>query len=179
MLKPSEFVPGLILDPIPEPFIQVRRLMLATSMLIEGCLDTEPEHFHPHLRNCFLAPQAGIIIAGTRCARPLMTREIVNVGKAVERDALIVRLGDDAGGRVTFDIHQSGNPKMMLAYRLWMPQPVGPAWLVPTAGEGAFVRFDPDGLDVGNEAPFADCFDRQRGLVWASEFLAVATKGWF
>lgn len=180
MLKQVEFVPGLVVDPIPEPFIQVRRLMMATSMLIDGYVETKPEHVHPHLRNCFLAPQAGIIIAGTRCARPLLTREIINVGKAVERDAIVVRLGDDRDGdHVTFDVHPYGSDERMLGYRLWMPQPVGPAWLIPTAGEATFVRFDPHGIDISDEQPFADCFDRQRGLVWASQFMSVATKGWF
>lgn len=179
MKNQIEIVPGVFLDRIPEPNDQVRRLMLATAMLIDGFLDESPEHFHPSLHNTFLAPQAGIIIAGTRCPRPLLTREIVNVAKAVERDAIVVRLGDEHGGRETFDIHQYGNPAMMMRYCLWMPQPTGAAWLIPTAGEDAFVRFDPHGFDVTDRPPFADCYDRHRGMVWASEFLSVANKGWF
>jgi hypothetical protein len=80
MSEQFELVPDFYVDPIPEPHVQVRRLMLATSLLIDGHLDKEPERFHPHLRNCFIAPQAGIVIAGTRCPRPMMAREVANVG---------------------------------------------------------------------------------------------------
>lgn len=180
MSEQVELVPGFYVDPIPQPNIHVRRLMLATAMLIDGHLDTEPQHFHPYLRNCFLAPRAGIVIAGTRCPRPLMTREVINVSKAVARDAIIVRLGDDwRAADVTFDVYQFGCDEPLLAYRLWMPQPTGLPWLIPSAGEGTFVRFDPDGLDIGDEPPFGSEFDRHRGLVWASEFIGITTKGWF
>jgi hypothetical protein len=109
-----------------------------------------------------------------------MSREIANVSKAVERDAVVVRLGDDRlRGGITFDFHQFGAEDPLFAYRLWMPQPIGPAYLVPTAGENLFVRFDPHGLEVRDEAPFTDDFDRHRGLTWGSAFLSVATKGWF
>lgn len=180
MSEQIELIPGFYVDPIPEPHIQMRRLMLATSMLIAGRLDTEPEDYHPYLRNCFLAPEARIVIAGTRCPRPLMLQALVDISNVAQHDAIVVRLGDPAKtGDVTFDIHVFGTGRADVAYRLWMPQPTGAAWLVPTAGENRFIRFDPAGFDVADDAPFSDAFDRRRGLVWASEFLSVATKGWF
>lgn len=180
MSEKIELIPGLFVDPIPEPHIQVRRLMLATSVLIDGRLDTEPEALHPNLRNCFFAPDARVVIAGTRCPRPLMLPELVDISNVVKCDAIVVRLGDPTKtGDVTFDIHVFGAGQADVAYRLWMPQPTGTAWLVPTAGEERFIRLDPAGFDVGDDAPFSDACDRHRGLAWASEFLGVATKGWF
>lgn len=180
MSEQMELIPGFFVDPIPKPHVQVHRLMLATSLLVDGRLDTEPETFHPYLRNCFLAPDAGIVIAGTRCPRPLMLREVVDIANAVQRDAVVVRLGNPfKHGDVTFDVHMFGSECSNVAYRMWMPQPTGAAWLVPTAGEEIYIRLDPAGFDSGEHAPFADEFDRHRGLVWASEFLSVATKGWF
>lgn len=179
MSEQIELIPGFFVDPIPEPHVKVRRLMLATSVLTDGRLESRPETIHPDLRNCLFASEAGIVIVGTRCPRPLMLPELVDIGNVVQRDAIVVRLGGDSKNDVTFDVYVFGAERADVAYRLWMPQPTGAPWLVPTAGEGRYIRFDPAGFDASEDAPFTDEFDRRRGLVWASEFLSVATQGWF
>jgi len=170
--------PGLQLDPIPPQCVQVRRLMLATTYLVDGMVETMPEKWHPALENSLVMPLAGIIVAGTRCSRPLLTREVRDIAKAVERNAIIVRAADTAA-HATFDVVLHGVERPFCGYRLWMPQPVGCAWLIPTAGEKTYVRLDLLGLEVTSTAPFCDEVERYRGLRFGSEFLSVAVQGWF
>jgi hypothetical protein len=62
---------------------------------------------------------------------------------------------------------------------MWMPRPSGAAWLIPSAGETRFLRLTPLGLQIVERAPFADADERRLGLIRGTEFLSVATKGWF
>lgn len=169
---------GIALDPVPEPRALVRRLMLATSMVVDGPLETKPERFDPRLANCLYMPQASLIIGGTGCGRPLLLREAGDLSAAASLNVLIVRAGDVLD-RVTFDFQAVGADRPLCAYRMWMPRPSQAAWLIPTAGEAHFVRLTPLGLNVINRAPFADADERRLGLVRGDEFLSVATKGWF
>jgi hypothetical protein len=66
-----------------------------------------------------------------------------------------------------------------LGYRLWMRQPLGSAWLVPTGAERTFIRLDGLGLELSPEAPFVDEIDAYRGLKAGAEYLSIAVKGWF
>lgn len=165
---------------IPEPHPTVRHLMLAMSLLIDGKVDVDPARNNPAAANCFELPAASLILAGTRCRRPLMVREVATVGRQVGRDAIVVRTGREfEPARISFDIHLLHGGLPLMGYRLWMPQPAGNAWLVPSTSEEPFIRLDPNGLDVGDCWPFVDEFDLHRGMVWANQYLSVATKGWF
>lgn len=165
-------------DAIPEPPIHVQRLMLALTVAVDGFVDREPQDFHPALLNSFVMPQADVLVAGTRCSVPLLVREVRNIAKAVDRDAIIVRAARDPK-HASFDILLQAVERPLLAYQLWMRQPMGAAWLVPTAGERAHVRLDPLGLQLSLEVPYTDEVDRHRGLKAGSEFLSVAVNGWF
>jgi hypothetical protein len=168
----------LQLDAIPAPPIHVRRLMLATTVAVDGFVDQTPEAFHPALEHSFLMPQADIMVAGTRCSTPLLVREVRNIAAAFERDAIIVRATEEPS-HATFDVILRCVARPFLGYRLWIRQPAGAAWLVPSAGERAFVRLDPLGLEVACEAPYTDEVDRYRGISAGGEFLSVAVRGWF
>lgn len=178
MTPEPQLAPGLQLDPIPPQCMQVRRLMLATTVLVDGMVETMPETWHPALENSLVMPIAGIIVAGTRCGRPLMIREVRNIGRAVSRDAIIVRVADSPA-HASFDVLLNGAERPFCGYRLWMPQPTGCAWLIPTAGEATYIRLDPLGLEVTGLSPFCDEVERHRGLKFGSEFLSVAVQGWF
>lgn len=109
-----------------------------------------------------------------------MLPEFADVSRAAGLDGIIVRLLDERVSVATFDIKQAGNDRMLCVYRLWMPQPNGAAWLVPTAGQdGPYVRLDGLGLEFVDRPPFDDEIDRYRGCRFGAEFMAVATQGWF
>lgn len=173
-----QFRPGFLLEPLPEPRVLARRLMLATSMLVDGFLDGNPERFHPYLQHSLLMPQADLLIVGTACARPLMLREARDAARAITTDVLVVRTWDRSA-QASFDIQLAGDDQPLLAYRLWMPEPGGAAaWLVPTAGNTPYVRLDPMGLEVVDDAPYCSEADRNRGLHFGKDFLSVVVAGW-
>lgn len=164
---------------IPPPHASTRHLMLATSFLIDGPVDPYPAQKDSALANCLDMPKAGLIIAGTRCRRPLMTREVNSAVISARRDAIVVRSADERGPNVvSFDVHLLGGGLPLLAYRLWMPQPFGSAWLIPTTCDQPFLRLDPAGLDMQDDPPFDDSVDQRRGFAWANQYLSVAHQGW-
>jgi len=169
---------GIELDPIPEPPLQIRRLMLAMGTILDGFIDQEPQYWHPALLHSMVVPGADIVLAGTRCRRPLVCREVGNVARAVDRDAIIVRAAEEPK-HATFDVLLRHIDRPFLGYRLWLRQPLGSAWLVPSGGERTFIRFDGLGLELSSEAPFDDEVDLYRGLKAAGEYLSVAVRGWF
>lgn len=169
---------GFELDPIPEPPVQIRRLMLALGTILDGYIDQDPQHWHPSLEHSMVVPGADIVLAGTRCRRPLVCREVGNIARAVDRDAIIVRAADEPK-HATFDILLRHVERPFLGYRLWMRQPLGSAWLIPTGGERTFVRLDGLGLELSLEAPFDDEIDAYCGLKAGAEYLSIAVKGWF
>lgn len=170
--------PGFPVDMIPAPREKVRLLMQATSVIVEGLVDPEPGRTDPRLANCLYMNQAGLIIAGTACRRPLMFREAADISAAADLDVLIVR-SDEGEAYATFDLKRAGFDRILCAYRMWMPRPSEAAWLVPTAGEGQHVRITPLGLEVHAAAPFATDWEYRKGLAHAREFLSVAVQGWF
>lgn len=166
-------------EPIPQPRALIQRTMRATSLLIDGPVDTRPDRFQGYLANTFLMPQAAVVIGGTMCRRPLVLREFADVCRPSSLDGVLVRLHDEQASAITFDVKAAGDDRMLCAYLLWMPQPSGPAWLVPSAGSGPFVRFDPLGIEIAENAPFASKLDRHAGCNFGADFIAIATKGWF
>ncbi|UUR06739.1 hypothetical protein [Sphingomonas glaciei] len=169
---------GFVLDPIPEPPVQIRRLMLALGTILDGYIEQDPQSWHPALLHSMVVPGADIVLAGTRCRRPLVCREVGNIARAVDRDAIIVRAADEPK-HATFDVLLRHLKRPFLGYRLWMRQPLGSAWLVPTGAERTFIRLDGLGLELSLEAPFDDEIDAYRGLKAGAEYLSIAVKGWF
>lgn len=169
---------GFELDPIPEPPVQIRRLMLAMGTILDGFIDQEPQYWHPALLHSIVVPGADIVLAGTRCRRPLVTREVGNIARAVDRDAIIVRAADEPK-HATFDVLLRHISRPFLGYRLWLRQPLGSAWLVPSGAERTFIRLDGLGLELSLEAPFDDEVDLYRGLKAGGEYLSIAVRGWF
>lgn len=178
MITTTKPIMGLELDPIPPAPEQLRRLMLATTIMVDGHVEPMPERWHPALENSLVMPLAGLILVGTRCVRPLMIREIQNIVNAVGRDALIVR-ASDTPKHATYDVLLQGVNKPFLGYRLWIAPLSGSTWLVPSAGETTHIRLGTFGLEVITQAPFLDEIERHRGLVHANELLCVAAQGWF
>jgi hypothetical protein len=155
-----------------------RRLMLATSMVVDGPVDLNPERSDKRLVHCLYMGQASLIIVGTACRRPLLLREVAKINAAANLDVVLVRAEDNAA-QATFDLKLVGEKRMLCAYRMWMPRPSEAAWLVPTAGEDRYIRLTPLGLEARSAAPFADEAERHIGLVRGAEFLSVAVQGWF
>lgn len=170
--------PGFPVDPVPAPRVKVRRLMTATSVVIEGLVDSRPDRTDPRLANCLYMSQAGVIIMGTVCRRPMMLREAADISAASGHDVLVVR-SDESSDYATFDLKRAGVDRMLCGYRMWMMWPSERAWLLPTAGEEQYVQITPLGLEVHAEAPFASDWERQKGFTHAKEFLSVAVQGWF
>ncbi|MCJ7420436.1 hypothetical protein [Sphingomicrobium astaxanthinifaciens] len=168
----------LKLEPTPEPCAQAKRLMLATGSIIDGFLDQDPTSLSPLLEHNYFLPEANLLIVGTGCRRPLVTREAILVSSAVESDLLIVR-ANDRPGRATFDVKLLASELVLFAYQLWIPQPTGTAWLVPSVGEGPCVRLEQEGLIVEQHPPYLDWADRHRGILFGAEYLSIAAQGWF
>lgn len=165
---------------IPPPHATIRQLMLSISMLVAGPVDTSPHRSDSALKNCIDMPEARLLLTGTRCQRPLLTREVNAAVRSTRRDAIVVRLGGERGSdRVSFDVHVFGAGIPLLAYRLWMTQSCSSAWLIPTICDQPFIRLDPAGLDMQDDPPFVDEVDRHRGIVRAKQYLSVALDGWF
>jgi hypothetical protein len=169
---------GIPLEPVPEPRALVRRLMLGTSLVVDGPVETKPERFDPRLANCLYMPQASLLIVGTGCGRPLLLPEATQMSAAAQLDVPIVRTGGDPD-QVSFDFQATGADRPLCAYRMWMPRPSEAAWLIPSAGEERFLHLTSLGLEIVERAPFADAHERRRGLIRGKEFLSVAVKGWF
>jgi hypothetical protein len=178
MVFQTDLRPAFV-DPIPGGRAPIQRMMLATSALIDGVVDKTPERFQAYLANTYLMPDARLLIGGTLCRRPLVLREFAAVCSVPELDGILVRADEDHGSTATFDIKPAHDDRMLCAYRLWMREPSGAAWLVPSAGADPFVRLDPLGLEIGDDAPFTCEIDRARGLKHGTRFMAVADKGWF
>ncbi|HZH98747.1 MAG TPA: hypothetical protein VEX38_07225 [Fimbriimonadaceae bacterium] len=170
--------PGFTVDPMPPVRDRVRMTMLATSMIIDGPVDTRPERVDARLVNSLYMPQADLLIVGTGCRRPLLLNEAADLSNAAELDVVIVRL-DDQGRGASFDLKKIGAASLLCAYRLWMPHGDFTGWLVPTAGETPFVEMTPFGLMMHEEPPFADDDERRVGLFRGARFLSVAFQGWF
>lgn len=170
--------PNFPVEPVPEPRAKVKRLMIATSVVIEGLVDHQPGRTDPRLANCLYMNQAGVIIAGTACRRPMMLREAADISAAADQDVLVVR-PDESTAYATFDLKRADFDTMLCGYRMWMTWPSESAWLIPTAGEMEHVRMTPVGLEVHDKAPFANDWERRKGLAHATEFLSVAVQGWF
>lgn len=170
--------PGFPVDPVPAPRVQVKRLMLATSVVIEGLVDHQPDRTDPRLANCLYMNQAGVIIMGTACRRPMMLREAADISAAADQDVLVVR-PDESADYATFDLKRADFDPILCGYRMWMTWPSEGAWLIPAAGEEQHVRMTPIGLEVHDRAPFISDWERRKGLAHAREFLSTAVQGWF
>lgn len=169
---------GFPVDPIPQPRQSVRRYMLATSMLVDGPVNVQPDRIDGRLANTLLMTQAELFIVGTGCRRPLMLREAADLSTAASLDAIVVRTDDD-GVRISFDVKKVSTDRMFTAYRLWMRGPAEAPYLIPTGGEMFFIRPTPFGLEVTTHPPFTTEVEKQVGLVHGAVYLSVATKGWF
>jgi hypothetical protein len=178
MIEQPVLRPGFRVDPIPAPRERARRLMLATSIAIEGLVDTAPDGVDPRLANCLYMSQADLIIVGTACSRPLLLREAADISAAAGKDVLIVR-ADEGRAYASFDVKRACSETVLCAYRMWMLRPSEAAWLVPVAGEGRYLRLSPFGVEFHDMAPFATEWERRKGLAHAREFLSIAVQGWF
>ena len=178
MIASTKPVTGLDLEPIPPVPEQLQRLMLATTLMVDGHVEPMPERWHPALEHSLVMPLAGLILVGTRCARPLMIREVQKIANAVERDAVIVR-ASDTPKHATYDVLMHGVNKPFLGYQLWIAPLSGSTWLIPSAGETTHIRLGAFGLEVINQPPFLDEIERHRGVRHATELLSVAVQGWF
>ena len=168
----------LDLEPTPEPHILAKYLMYAIASKIDGYLDQDPTSFSPLLEHNFYLPEANLVIVGTSCSRPLVTREAMLVTEAVGANLLIVR-SSDTPGRASFDVRLSGGDCIFVAYRLWIPRPTGTGYLVPSVGDAPCLRLEQTGLEVEMTPPYETWAERYIGLEHGAEYLSVATQGWF
>lgn len=170
--------PGVAVDVVPAPREKVPHLMIATALVVEGLINDRPGRTDARLTNSLYMSQASLIILGTACQRPLMLREAADVSLASELDVLVVRSGDRPRD-TSFDLKRAGGGDVLCAYRMWMGRPSAAAWLIPTAGEGPYVRVTPLGLQTEDAAPFDNDFDRRAGLARGRDFLSIPGQGWF
>jgi hypothetical protein len=179
MINLADSLPACV-QPVPPTTNQVLRLMVATAMLVDGYLERDGEQLQPYLKNCYLLPEARIVLAGTICPRPLVTREFKAACSVDAHYGLLVRLaGSSENAQPSFDIHCGQDGTSLQGFRLWMSEPMGSPWLIGTAGEHTFVRLDATGLIYTDTAPFAHWVERATGFRHGSRFLSIALKGWF
>ena len=115
----------------------------------------------PRFSGCLLAECSGFAIFGTSCSRPLLLPEGRLLAQETGLDVLLLRHDVDRGS--SFDLLLRGQPNWLLAYVAWR-QRGGDLWLIPTAGDGPFIRASGMGLEQDETAPFGDAEARRLGF---------------
>jgi hypothetical protein len=98
---------------LPPPSPAVQRRMLATAHAM-GVLIQPPSSVAPMLQACLVLPFAGMVLAGTACARPLLFAECDTLARATRHDVIILR--HDALRGTTFDIKLRSEPRWFRRY---------------------------------------------------------------
>ncbi|AQR72865.1 hypothetical protein [Sphingomonas sp. LM7] len=130
-------------DVLPHPSPTVQRRMLATVHTM-GALIHPPGSAGPKLQGCLVLPLAGIILAGTACARPLLFAEYDALARATNHDVIILR--HDTLRGTTFDIKLRSEPRW---YRRYLGTPVENGMrMAPDIGAGPVLRATAFGLEI-------------------------------
>jgi hypothetical protein len=133
---------------------------------IGGLIDTSAAARDPMLTGCLVMPYAGLVVAGTACARPLLFREGEGLARYSRQELVLLRFDAERG--VTFDIRMQQRPEWLCHYVAWRRD--GDLWLLPKVGTEPFLRATPWGLEIEGEPPFSVPDDRARGIVRALTF---------
>lgn len=99
-----------ILPPV-SPAVQRRMLTTVHAM---GALIQPPNSAAPMLQGCLVLPFAGMVLAGTACARPLLFAECDALARATHHDVIILRYVALRG--TTFDIKLKSEPRWFRRY---------------------------------------------------------------
>ncbi|MXO67182.1 hypothetical protein [Altericroceibacterium endophyticum] len=147
------------------PFVShpVQRRIQKCTMAIGAMIHTRRE---PWLAGCAVAPFAGFVMTGTSCNRPLLLPEGRALAELTGHDALLLR--HDAIRGTSFDMLLRDHEDWLFGYVAWRRRG-SELWLIPTAGEGAFIRATGRGLVKETDAPFLDADERRRGIIRAIE----------
>lgn len=148
---------------IPYASDRVDRWVAAVAQAIAGLIDTSPSG-GGLLANTTVMPFAGIVLAGTNCARPMMRPECHQIVEHTGMDVVLLRLDPDRG--VTFDVVLSQPARDLLHCRAWR-RGDGDLWLLPDAADGPYLRLSAWGIDVEATPPFASAEEREAGLIQA------------
>jgi hypothetical protein len=139
---------GAIL-PLPSPAVKRRMLTIAHAM---GALIQKPGGADPMLQGCLVLPFAGMVLAGTACARPLLFAECDDLARATSHDVIILR--HDALRGTTFDIKLGSESRW---FRRYLGKPVEHGVrMAPDIGTGPVLRAAAFGLEVLGDGTAAE-----------------------
>lgn len=128
---------------LPPPSPAVQRRMLATVHAM-GALIQPLNSAAPMLQGCLVVPLAGVVLAGTACARPLLFAECGVLARATRHDVIILR--HDALRGTTFDIKLRSEPRW---FRRYLAKPVqNGVRMAPDVGTGPVFHATAFGLET-------------------------------
>lgn len=148
-----------------EPFVPPYRHVLAMRLeALARAIGLRAGVIDPRFPGCLQAPCSNLAIFGTSCSRPLLLPEGRMLGQETALDVILLRHDVDRGS--SFDVLLHGQPHWLLGYAAWARRG-GDLWLIPTAGDGPFLRATVAGLEAEDAAPFHDAEERRRGIMRA------------
>lgn len=131
---------------LPHPSPAVQRQMLATVHAMEALI-FQYGSANPKLQGCLVLPFAGIVLAGTACARPLLFAECDALTTATCHDVVILR--HDALRGTTFDLKLRSQRRW---FRRYLATPVeGGVRMAPDIGSGMVLRATAFGLEAQDD----------------------------
>jgi len=145
-----------------EPFVPPYRRALASRLeAFAHAIGLRAGIIDPRFAGCLLAECSGFAIFGTSCSRPLLLPEGQLLAQETGLDVNLLRHDIDRGS--SFDLLLRGQPNWLLGYVAWR-RSGSDLWLIPTAGEGPFIRASGMGLEQNVAAPFGDADARRVGI---------------
>lgn len=138
----------------------VKNRMCALAAAIGGRMDPTPGAMTPELTGCLTMPNAGLLVAGTSCRRPLLFPEGEALYARSGLEVILVR--HDVVRGTTYDLLLHDHAGWLCRYQAWQME--GDLWLVPGVGTAPSVRATASGVEICAEPPFGDAAERKLGL---------------
>lgn len=171
MLYNLTLVEQRALPTLPEARPATKAKMLALAALIDVPMDIWPHRTGILPTGCWWLPQAQLALFGTACTRPMLLDEVSSISTATSLSGLIVRDYSVPGvqTRYTFDAYHDS--RWHVRRLLWISEESS-GWLIPDLCGGPYLRLSQLGLEVTDDPPFCDPYDRFAGLDRGIDYLS-------
>ncbi len=142
---------------------------VATNLRLHGFVSATRVHINDGaprdtglLSRCYPASSAELLIAGTSCKRPLISREMELLCEVTGYHGVLLRFDVDRGAK--FDILPQESRIWLCDYLAWRRRD-GDLWLIPSTIDGVFIRTSITGLDFEETPPFDSMSERHAGII--------------
>jgi len=160
------FRPGA--DHATGPFTtqRVTNRMEAAACAINAVIGRDGSTLVPIFERSIVMPIANVILAGTGCRCPLYLDSAEKLGAVADKDVIVLRFDADRG--TSFDILFNGAGRWLCRYLAWRRRD-GDLWLIPSAGDGLYIKASYAGLELMKTPPFISAAERKAGIILAIE----------